>query len=247
MDRQEARKQGRIPRDSRFPAGTLASELRSHDLFADLAARHLRRLLPSARVEHCIPGQVIVRRGQAIEHFCSVLDGCVNLVVSSRNGTERIVESVGPGASLALTTMFTGEAGYPMTAVAATAARVVRIPCREFLAVLRESPATCLRVIRGLSRDLHERVRDIEDLALESATHRVVHLIEKRLPAGNPGPSTITLRETRQDLAARLSMTPETLSRVLRCLDRAGAVRVQGRVLQVRDRDRLHAVLDELP
>jgi hypothetical protein len=39
-------------------------------------------------------------------------------------------------------------------------------------------------------------------------------------------------------------MKPETLSRILRHLSDAGAIVVQGRVLQVPDRRRLLAVLD---
>jgi CRP-like cAMP-binding protein len=111
---------------------------------------------------------------------------------------------------------------------------------------MRESPETCLRMLGHLSQRLHMRIREIEYLTLESATHRLVRLIESRLPAGS-GPDEIQLAESRQDLASRLSMKPETLSRILRHLTDAGAIAVQGRTLQVPDRAKLLAVLDNSP
>jgi CRP-like cAMP-binding protein len=98
-----------------------------------------------------------------------------------------------------------------------------------------------------LSQRLHMRIREIEYLTLESATHRLVRLIEGRLPAGEDGPTEVTLQESRQELASRLSMKPETLSRILRQLSDAGAIDVHGRVLRVPDRSRLLAVLDAVP
>ena len=96
-----------------------------------------------------------------------------------------------------------------------------------------------------LSQRLHMRIREIEYLTLESATHRLVRLIEGRLPPGQDGPTELTLAESRQELASRLSMKPETLSRILRHLSDGGTIVVKGRTLQVPDRARLLAVLDK--
>ena len=54
-------------------------------------------------------------------------------------------------------------------------------------------------------------------------------------------------RTALQELASRLSMKPETLSRILRHLADAGAIVVHGRLLQVPDRKRLLAMLDSAP
>jgi CRP-like cAMP-binding protein len=69
-------------------------------------------------------------------------------------------------------------------------------------------------------------------------------LLEGRVPAGSDGPHEIQLQESRQEIASRLSMKPETLSRILRNLADAGVIVVQGRTLQVPSRARLSAVLD---
>jgi CRP-like cAMP-binding protein len=95
-----------------------------------------------------------------------------------------------------------------------------------------------------LSQRLHMRIRAIEYLTLETATHRLVRLIESRLPASGGGQAEINLTESRQELASRLSMKPETLSRILRQLSDNGAIVVEGRRLQVPDRRRLANLLD---
>jgi CRP-like cAMP-binding protein len=95
-----------------------------------------------------------------------------------------------------------------------------------------------------LSQRLHMRVREIEQLTLESATHRLVYLIASRIPVGQDGATVVSLQESRQEIASRLSMKPETLSRILRHLSDAGVIQVEGRDLRIPDATRLRGVLD---
>ena len=221
--------------------------LRGHHLFAGLSPQQMQRLLTASHVEEYEPGQLLFDRGQPAQHFFIVLDGQVNLVLYSKAGEEKIVDILGPGNSFAEAVMFMEAPGYPVSAVAATRSRVARFSSREYIAILRDSPETCLRMLGHLSQRLHMRIREIEYLTLESATHRLVRLLEGRLPAGSSGPDEVTLQESRQELASRLSMKPETLSRILRQLSDAGAIEVHGRILRVPDRRKLLAVLDSVP
>jgi CRP-like cAMP-binding protein len=221
--------------------------LRSHHLFAGLAPAQLERVLGASHVEQHRAGQVIFDRGQPALNFFIVVEGQVNLVLYSRAGEEKIIEILGPGSSFAEAVLFMEGPAYPVSAVAATDSQVGRFSNREYIAVLRDSPDTCLRMLGHLSQRLHMRLREIEYLTLESATHRLVRLIESRLPPDAEGPAEIALQESRQDIASRLSMKPETLSRILRHLSDAGVIVVHGRSLQVPDRARLLATLDSQP
>jgi CRP-like cAMP-binding protein len=227
-------------------ASNLAA-VRNHHLFAGLSPAQMQRMMATSHVEHFEPGHLLFDRGQPAQSFFIVLDGQVNLVLYSKAGEEKIVDILGPGNSFAEAVMFMEAPGYPVSAVAAVRSTIARFSSREYLAILRESPETCIRMLGHLSLRLHMRIREIEYLTLESATHRLVRLIEGRLPPGQSGPTEITLQESRQELASRLSMKPETLSRILRHLADAGAIVVHGRVLQVPDRKRLLAMLDSVP
>jgi CRP/FNR family transcriptional regulator, dissimilatory nitrate respiration regulator len=221
--------------------------LRGHHLFAGLAPAQMQRVLAASHVEDYEPGQMLFDRGQPAQHFFIVVEGQVNLVLYSKAGEEKIVDILGPGNSFAEAVLFMEGPVYPVAAVSASRSKVARFPNREYLAILKESPETCLRMLGHLSQRLHMRIREIEYLTLESATHRLVRMIESRLPAGETGPIEITLPESRQELASRLSMKPETLSRILRSLSDGGSIVVHGRQLQVPDRKKLLAVLDSVP
>ena len=226
---------------------TLALVVRGHHLFAGLSPPQLQRVLAASHVDAYEPGQYLFDRGQAAQHFYIVIEGQVNLVLHSKAGEEKIVDILGPGNSFAEAVLFMEGPVYPVSAVAAARSQVARFLNREYLTILRESPETCLRMLGHLSQRLHMRLREIEYLTLESATHRLVRMIEGRLPAEGEGPFEINLPESRQELASRLSMKPETLSRLLRNLSDAGAIVVNGRLLQVPDRKRLLSVLDTVP
>jgi CRP/FNR family transcriptional regulator, dissimilatory nitrate respiration regulator len=218
--------------------------IRAHHLFAGLSPPQLQRLLATASIEEADAGQLLFDRGQPAMHFYVVVEGQVNLVLYSKAGEEKIVDILGPGQSCAEAVMFMAGPVYPVSAMAASRARIARFSSADYLAMLRESPETCLRMLGHLSQRLHMRIREIEYLTMESATHRLVRMIESRLPADNDGPAEIQLQESRQEIASRLSMKPETLSRILRTLSDGGVIAVHGRTLAVPSRRKLLAILD---
>lgn len=223
-----------------------ASTLRDQWLFADLSHSQLARIRDTGRVIELEGGQVLYERGQPARHFYLVLDGQMNLALHSRCGEEKIVEIIGSGEVFAEAILFLDEPAYQLTAAAAVPTRVARFDNATYLAVLAETPATCLRMLGHLSRRLHGRIRDIEHLSFEGATHRLVRLLLSRLPQAD-GPHELRFTESRQELAAFLSMKPETLSRSMRALAESGVLEIDGRVLRVPSRARLAAGLDATP
>ena len=140
--------------------------------------------------------------------------------------------------------MFMAGPMYPLSAVTAAPSRIARFSSADYLAILRESPETCLRMMGNLSQRLHMLIREIEYLTLESATHRFVRFLEAKVPLGSDGPTEVHLHESRQEIASHLSMKPETLSRILRNLADGGAIAVHGRNLVVPSRAKLASILD---
>jgi CRP-like cAMP-binding protein len=221
--------------------------IRAHHLFAGLSPPQLQRLFATAQLEEADAGQVLFDRGQPARHYYIVVEGQVNLVLYSKAGEEKIVGILGPGQSFAEAVMFMEGPVYPVSAVASAPSRVARFSSAEYVAMLRESPETCLRMMGNLSQRLHMLIREIEYLTLESATHRFVRFLEAKLPLGSDGPTSVHLQESRQEIAAHLSMKPETLSRILRNLSDRGAIEVHGRDLLVPSRARLASILDATP
>lgn len=185
---------------------------------------------------------MLFQRGDPARQFFVVLEGQLTLCLQSRNGDEKVVATISPGQAFAEALMFGENPSFPVSAIAALKTQLVAIPNAEFLAMLRASNETCLRLLSDLSWRLHSQIREIEVLSFENARNRVAaHLLN--LAGNTAGPATVTLTETKQALAARLSIKPETLSRTLRALAESGGIEVDGRQIRIADTSRLRQPL----
>jgi CRP-like cAMP-binding protein len=109
------------------------------------------------------------------------------------------------------------------------------------------------RMLAGMAVRLHTMVGDVASYALQSSRDRVVAYLvasaQQPLPAlgqpasarqpaaadDGPGARVVVLPTSKQVIASRLSLTPETFSRALRDLADRGLIRVDGRRIVVSD------------
>jgi CRP/FNR family transcriptional regulator, dissimilatory nitrate respiration regulator len=218
------------------------ASLRAHHLFERLEPAQFAAVTASAETVELAAGQMLFQRGEPARHFYVVVSGEVKLALVSRSGEEKVVERLLPGHSFAEALMFVSLPVYPLAAVAVEPSRVIALDSAAFLGMLHASPATCLQLLADLSRRLHARIKEIEELTLESATPRLVRHFLSLLPPGAAAPAEIALDESRQMLASRLAIKPETLSRLLRTLSDAGLIEVEGRVIRLIGLARLQAL-----
>ncbi len=213
--------------------------LRHHHLFSALAEAQFERILGVTQLLHLAPQQLLFQRGDPARHFFVVIDGQVKICLQSRGGDEKVVDRIEAGQGFAEAVMFMEAPQYPVAAIAIEPSLVAAVPNSEFLAILRENTETCLRLLADLSRRLHAHIRQIENLALENATNRVARHLVDLAGAEAAGQATVRLGESKQLLASRLAIKPETLSRSLKSLVDAGVIAVQGRSIDIRDLARL--------
>jgi DNA-binding MarR family transcriptional regulator len=81
-------------------------------------------------------------------------------------------------------------------------------------------------------------VDQVVDLKLRPAERRVARFLARRVPE-EPGAGPAELPEPRSAIAARLGMTPETLSRALNAMEAKELIRLSPRRADVPDRARL--------
>ncbi|HET9654900.1 MAG TPA: Crp/Fnr family transcriptional regulator [Kineosporiaceae bacterium] len=184
-------------------------------------------------------GQVLFRRGDPCTGFFVVLRGQMKLALGSADGNEKVLEIIGPGESFAEAAMFAGRP-FPVTASALEAGDLLAVPSRAVDALLDADPAFARRMLAGLSARLHTMVADVGAMALHSGTQRVIGFLLGELgPAADPAPEggggRVRLPVGKAVLASRLSLTPETFSRVLRLLSEQGLLSVRGREVVVHD------------
>jgi CRP/FNR family transcriptional activator FtrB len=118
-------------------------------------------------------------------------------------------------------------------------ARLLVLPAETFRAHLATETDLALAAARLLAGYWRRLVQQIKDLKLRSGPQRLAGYL-LGLAAGAPGPVVVELPGDRKLVAARLGMTPESLSRAFLAL-RAVGVGGAGRRVRLEDPDRLRA------
>ena len=102
--------------------------------------------------------------------------------------------------------------------------------------MLRGSTDTCFVILGVLSMRLRTLIGEIDELTLHEAKGRVACYLLARCPEER---RALVLDVSKGVLASRLSITPETFSRVTRQLVTDGVIVVDGAHVTVLDRDAL--------
>jgi CRP-like cAMP-binding protein len=221
-------------------SGTGADLLAALPLFSRLEPDQLAELAGSVRIRRLSKSGVLFHRGVLPTGFYIVVDGVIKLSVVAPDGTEKVVEVMHPGDSFGEAVMFLGEP-YPVTATALEPTQLLLLPIDVVDRLLERDPLFARRLLAGLSVKLHGLVRDVQSFALQSSRQRVIsHLLDGLAPKQGEQP-VVELATSKQVLASRLSLTPETLSRVLRELSAEGLIGVQGRRIELLDLPRLRS------
>ncbi|MBK1690744.1 Crp/Fnr family transcriptional regulator [Ectothiorhodospira mobilis] len=215
-------------------------ELQRLHLFEPLSREQLARVRDSLRVRHCRAGEALFAQGDPAPHFFFVKRGAVKLYLLSRDGDEKVVEVIHADQLFAEAVMFMDERRYPVNATPLVETELVIFDNACFLRLLEESPGLAFQLLGALSRRIHGLLSHIDELTLHNATHRLVAYL---LAHGGGAPGRVQLSAPKQVIASRLSMKPETLSRILARLRDRGLVRVKGDTLHLLDEAGLREML----
>jgi CRP-like cAMP-binding protein len=206
------------------------------DLLAEVAAACRERTLRA--------GETLFLEGEPCRAFFAVLAGGVKLVRSAPDGSELALHHVQQGHCFAEAALLQMPR-YPASAVALeTPTRLLEIGGERFLRLFRGDSRLAASMVGSLCGWLTQLVQRIEDLNVVSAGARLARYL-LRLPAsGAGGPPTVRLPIAKKELAAHLSIQPETLSRLLRRWQDGGLVESRRKALVLLDLDALLAIAD---
>jgi CRP-like cAMP-binding protein len=217
------------------PTPELQTELQRHPLFAGLDEDQLTRLLQTAHMENLGEGQLLFASQQQAQHFFLVRSGSIRLYLSTPEGVEKVLHLVAPGETFAEAITFMDGQRYPVNASALGKTEIIAFSNSTFREILRESTDTCFRLMADMSTWLKRQLNDINALTLQNASLRFTNFLLQQVPAGQQYDVIIELAAPKHVIASRLSIQPESLSRILRNLQNNGLVRVEGNVIHVPD------------
>lgn len=221
-----------------FTHPTVATVLQ-HPFFKHLGQPEQERLIAQSHEQAFSAGELLIQQGQPAERFFLVLKGRVKLYRISADGQEKVVEIIHEGQTFAEAVMFMQRSEYPVCAETLEAVQLVSVPNRLMLTLLQENPQACLRLLGHTSMRLHQRLGELETLTLQNATQRFALYLIQQLEDRAQETVDIELPLPKRLIAARLSMQPETLSRIMARLHQEGLIEMRGRNIHISSIKRL--------
>lgn len=204
-------------------------------LFTALQPDQREKVLATSKCFKLDAGERIFSTGDSAQRFFWLCQGQIKLTRTSVDGCEKVIELVQPGTTFAEAVMFTDEETYPVNAESVEESKVIGFDGAVFKELLKESPETCFRLLSTLSRKLHYHIDEIEQLTLSTAMTRLVAFLLQLADGANE----LQLTVSKNLLASRLSIKPETLSRLFSKLHKEKLVTVQGQAIIIHDTDTL--------
>lgn len=213
--------------------------IRQSAIFAALPEQDVRVIAGTYRTERYGKGQALFHEDDPATAFYVILDGWVLLSRDRPDGSRTVIKILGPRDSFA-EGLISGGQTYPVSAEAAAPMRVARFDIRQFQNLIIGNPQIGLWMIAATFRQMRHLLDQIEHLKSWSVERRVAGIVLDMCQIGDGNSCCFDLPVDQSLIAARLSMTPHTLSRTLRKLSAIGVHAKYGRIA-VQDLRRLRA------
>ena len=167
-------------------------------------------------------GTAVFEAGQPARALYVIVQGRVHLQVGS-GAAIRTVATLERGDSVGLAALLLDDL-YPLTATAADDALLVGLPTETIRRTIERHPVVAARLIGDMGAKLARIIRELGGAARRTARARVARMLLELNRTLTDDGADLCYDEPKRKIAARLAMTPETLSRELNALAAQGLI-----------------------
>lgn len=203
--------------------------LRTVPLFSELSDEAIESLGRLSARRRYPKDTVIFFENEEGDCLFMILEGRIKVTILGDDGREIILTMLSPGDLFGEMALLDNE---PRSAIAVEESELLSLHRTDFQAVIGENPGISAALIKVLSARLRRANHQISTLALLDVYGRVARVIldmareeGRRLKDGR----IAFRRATHQEIANRIGTTRETVTRMLKDLERQDFVRVEGR------------------
>ena len=189
-------------------------------------------------------GDTVAKRGAPIPGMFAIAYGSIKLVLRGQDNEERVLRIVGPGETFGEATALLGRSAR-YEAMALAESKLVVIPSAAIFALIDRDPRLARAMVSSLAERELEFLEEVETASLRRGAARLASYLDS-LVQGNGngngngnGAHTVRLPVSKTLVAARLGITKETLSRLLRALADRRLIEVSQREISILDREAL--------
>jgi CRP/FNR family transcriptional activator FtrB len=201
-------------------------------LLAAAAAETRAGLLEHAKPLALPRGALVFAQDAPAEQLHLLVGGSVGLSTTEEGGGATMVEILGPGDAFLIASVML-RLPCQVSATVLAPARMLALPAEQVRAAALGDAGLMRAAMEQMARQWRLLIDQVVDLKTRDAVQRAARFLARRLPSPR---GAVDLPEPRAAIAARLGMTPESLSRALHGLEAAGLLRLQGRRVDVPDR-----------
>jgi CRP-like cAMP-binding protein len=209
--------------------------LRTVPIFSELADQDIASLAHLALRKRYPKDTVVFFENEEGDFFFTILEGRIKVTILGDDGREVILSVLGPGDFFGEMALLDNEP-RSATAIAVEESELLSLHRNDFQSVLNDNRSITNALIKVLSARLRRANHQISTLALLDVYGRVARVIVdmareegKRLRDGR----IAFRRATHQEIANRIGTTRETVTRMLKDLERQGLIHVEGKEIVV--------------
>ncbi|MFH0941144.1 MAG: Crp/Fnr family transcriptional regulator [Candidatus Omnitrophota bacterium] len=198
--------------------------LRHSFLFSSIDPQNLSKIARIISVRSFDKREIIFQEGEVAQGFFVVANGSVKIYKLALNGSEHILHIINDGGSFAEAVVFGSLKLYPAFAEALEKTEVLFVPKNDFLNAMKSDFTLTKAVMASLAEKLRYFNTLVEELSLKEADARLAKYLLDLSFKKNSASFKLDVKKT--ELAGRLGIVPETLSRILRRFKRQSIIRL---------------------
>lgn len=231
----------------RIESANVAQFLTRNFLFAASGSGLIAQLAHHSRWKSVRKGGAIYYPGDLAKELYIVATGLVKRVALSATGTERVIDLLHGGQCVGDVELF-GEQCYNSIAMAVDDSLLVCLDGEEVRTAMGKCPQLCNRIVSLMAEKRFQLEGELMANALKSGMQRTLDYLRQQKRECVPYTEDIEIQlvASKQLIASRLGLTPETFSRTLRELSDLGVITVNGRSIRLHNEHRAVSPMQQI-
>jgi CRP/FNR family transcriptional regulator, cyclic AMP receptor protein len=168
----------------------------------------------------------IINEGDLSQSLYLILEGRVKVFVSDEDGREVVLCTQGSGEYFGEVALV-DDAPRSASVITLAHTRLAILAREDLLRCMRDHPGIALAMIQGLAGRVRRLTEQVRSLALHDVYGRLTELLTV-LAEDRDGQLVIEPRLTHQELANRIGVSREMVTRILGDLVRGGYLQIEG-------------------
>lgn len=218
-------------------------ELRNNDLFKGLDIKEIEDILKNisfTKIKYR-KGEIIAHEGEVCTSLGVILEGTIEMQRIYCNGKYIVIKKLSKGEVFGEALIFSEKSFYPLTVLAVNDCLIMYIKKEEILSLCFQNKKILENFISLLSNKVLMLNKKIKNISFKSIKEKVSNYILEESIIQNT--DTISLNESKEDIAAKLGIPRPSFSRELMRLKTLGIIDFNRRFIKIINKEELENIL----